>query len=146
MSQDANPIELEKLLDAPIDIVWRAIAERDVMKQWYFDVPAFEARVGALFEFSGGPPERQYRHLCEVLEVVPGKVLAYSWRYDGYAGNSRLRFELFDKGENTLLRLSHTGIPTFPADNPDFAIGNFAMGWDAIINTELPKFLTTYAR
>ncbi|MCL4540124.1 MAG: hypothetical protein M1378_11115 [Bacteroidetes bacterium] len=32
--------------------------------------------------------------------MVPQKKLAYSWRYEGHEGNSRVTFELFPKGNN----------------------------------------------
>ncbi len=55
----------------------------------------FKAELGYKFQFPGGTAEQQYLHLCEVTEVVVGKKLTYSWRYDGYAGNSFVTCELF---------------------------------------------------
>jgi uncharacterized protein YndB with AHSA1/START domain len=137
--------EIERTYDAPVKRVWEAISDKDRMKQWYFDIPEFKAEVGAEFEFEGGPPEKSYRHLCMVKEVIPEKKLSYSWRYDGYPGNSLVTFELFPEGENrTRLKLTHTGLETFPADtNPDLAAKNFAMGWTDIIGKNLPDFVET---
>jgi hypothetical protein len=112
------------------------------MKQWYFDLPEFRAEVGFKFHFSGGPSaERQYLHLCEVTEVVPCKKLIYSWRYDGYAGNSFVTFELFEQGDKTLLRLTHAGLESFPQQNPDLVACNFAEGWTSLIGLSLGKYL-----
>ena len=79
--------------------------------------------------------------MCEVVDVVPSKKLEYSWRYDGYDGNSFVTFDLTDQGEKTLLKLTHEGIESFPADNPDFDISNFQAGWNDIINTNLKDYL-----
>ena len=112
------------------------------MKKRYFDLAEFRAEKGFRFQFLGGPsPEKQYLHLCEVTDVVPGKKLTYSWRYDGYAGISYVTFELTEQENKTLLRLTHSGLETFPKDTPDFAVNNFQMGWNDIIHQYLKNYL-----
>ncbi|MES2772821.1 MAG: SRPBCC domain-containing protein [Bacteroidota bacterium] len=139
---DNQPIIIERVFDAPVSKVWNAITDKGEMKSWYFDLAEFRPETGFKFEFTGGPDGgKQYLHLCEVTEVIPGKKLTYSWRYDGYAGISFVTFELVEQENKTLLRLTHTGIDTFPIDNPDFAIGNFAEGWNHIINISLKQYL-----
>lgn len=136
-----EPFLIERTFSAPIEKVWKAITDKDEMKLWYFDLAEFKAEVGFKFQFIGGPPERQYLHLCEVTEVVSGKKLTYSWRYDGYEGNSFVSFELFGEGDNTRLKLTHAGLETFPKENPDLAKHNFAEGWTSIIGESLKKYL-----
>ena len=137
-----QPIVIERTFDAPISKVWSAITDKNEMKNWYFDLAEFNAEPGFKFQFTGGPtPEKQYLHLCEITEVIPEKKLTYSWRYDGYAGNSFVTFELFEQGNKTLVKLTHKGLETFPEENPDFARGNFEEGWNEIINVSLKTFL-----
>lgn len=137
-----EPFVIERTFDAPAERVWRAIADKDDMKKWYFDLPEFKAEVGFRFKFSAGPPNgKQYLHVCEVTEAVAGKKLTYSWRYDGYAGDSHVTFELFPDGDKTRLKLTHSGVNTFPSDNPDFAEENFVAGWTDIIGRSLKEFL-----
>lgn len=130
-------IVVERVYQAPVSRVWQALTDRDEMRQWYFDLKEFRPEIGFRFDFMGGTPEKQYKHLCEVTEVIPLKKLAYSWRYEGYAGISFVSFELTDQGDTTLLRLTHTGIDSFPKENPDMAIGNFRKGWDHLVNVSL---------
>jgi len=85
--------------------------------------------------------EKQYVHLCEVTDVIHGKLLTYSWSYKGYAGISYVTFELFPQGSKTLLKLTHPGLETFPESNPDFNAVNFVQGWDSIINRSLSAYL-----
>lgn len=136
----APPLVAETVVDAPVSFVWTALTDPSMMKQWYFDLPGFRAEKGYRFEFDGGPPEKVYRHLCEVTEVLTKKRLSYTWRYDGYVGNSLVQFELFGEGEKTMVRLVHTGLETFPDDQPAFARANFAAGWEQIIGTSLAEF------
>ena len=132
-----------RTFDAPAEKIWQAITDKNQMKVWYFDLPEFRAEVGFEFQFIGGPEDRQYLHICKITEVVPGKKLTYSWRYDGYEGESFVTFSLTAKGDKTLLRLTHRGLETFPASNLDFAKGNFSVGWKDIIGTALKQFLST---
>lgn len=136
------PFEIERIYNAPAATVWKALTDRDEMKQWYFSLAEFRPEVGFEFSFSGGPDEgKQYLHLCKITEVIPGRKLTYSWRYDGYEGNSFVTFELFEEENKTRLKLTHEGLETFPVNNPDFAKTNFAQGWTEIIGTSLKKFV-----
>ena len=135
-----EPFVIERTYNAPNEKVWKAISDADTMKQWYFDVPEFKPEVGLEFGFTVQSKGREYVHLCKITEVVPGKKLSYSWRYKGEEGNSIVSFELFDEGENTRLKLTHTGLETFPPV-ADFARANFEEGWNYILGTALKAFL-----
>ena len=47
---NAEPVIKEVLLNAPASKVWKAITDKNEMKQWYFDLAEFKPEVG--FEFS----------------------------------------------------------------------------------------------
>lgn len=136
-------IEISRLLDADKSLVWKAITEKDLMKQWYFDLKEFKPVVGFTFKFTGGHEDGvQYIHLCEVTEVEFEKKLTYSWKYEGYEGISFVTFELSEEDGKTRLDFAHLGLSTFPYNNLDFALHNFEAGWDHFINKALPEFLT----
>lgn len=137
---ETAPFVIERTYNAPVHKVWQAITDKDKMKQWYFDLKEFKPEVGFEFEFSGGPPEKSYLHLCKITEVIPGKKLTHSWRYDGYAGNSFVTWELFDEGDKTRVKLTHAGLETFPPE-PDFAKKNFVAGWTDILGRSLAGYL-----
>lgn len=133
-------IVIERTFNVSPTRLWQALTKSEQMKQWYFDLPGFKAEPGYEFSFYAGRDEKKFLHLCKVIEVIPGKKLTHSWRYDGYPGDSIVSFELFPEGENTRLRLTHTGLETF-GDNPDFAKSNFVEGWTNIIVKRLQKHL-----
>jgi uncharacterized protein YndB with AHSA1/START domain len=137
---EESPVIVEAIYHAPVKKVWRAITDKKEMKQWYFDVSDFKPEPGFEFHFNGGTKDKIYVHLCEIMEVIPEKKLSYTWRFQGFQGNSLLTFELFDEGENTRTKLTHEGIETFPRD-PDFAKENFRQGWNQIIGSGLKKFV-----
>ena len=99
-----NPLVIERIIHAPAAAIWSALTDPDEMKEWYFDIPDFRAEVGFQFQFSAGEgQDKSYVHLCEVLEVVPETKLSYSWRYEGYGGNSILTFELTPVSTNVIV-------------------------------------------
>ncbi len=133
-------VVLERTFDAPVARVWRALTDVEQMRQWYFDLKEFKPEVGFEFEFVVEHEGASYHHLCRVTEVVPQRKIAYTWRYKGEPGNSLVTFELFDEGKNTRLKLTHSGIETFPK-TPAYARKNFEAGWTAIIGSELKQFI-----
>jgi len=137
-----TPVIIERTYNVPVSEVWNAITDKDEMKIWYFDLAEFRAEPGFRFQFKGGREDGiEYLHLCEVLEVVREKKLSYSWRYDEYAGNSIVTFELFNEANHTRLRLTHEGLNTFPPDNPDLDPKNFVEGWNSILGENLKNYL-----
>jgi uncharacterized protein YndB with AHSA1/START domain len=132
----------EVSLNAPVSKVWKAITDKNDMKQWYFDLVEFKPEVGFEFEFYAGDEKKKWLHLCKITEVVIGKKLTYSWRYDGYAGISYVIFELFKEGKGTRLKLTHNGLESFPSDEvPEFRRENFDAGWTSLIGTSIKEFV-----
>ena len=136
----AEAVVVERTLNAPVARVWRALTDVDQMLQWYFDLKEFKPKVGFEFEFVLEHEGNSYHHLCGVTEVVPQKRIAYTWRYKGEPGNSLVTIELSPESEKTRLKLTHTGIDTFPK-MPAYERKNFEAGWTAIIGTELKQFV-----
>lgn len=132
---------MERTYPAPVEKVWKALTDKDQMKQWYFDLDAFKPEVGFEFSFTASSDHKQYVHLCRITEVITGKKLAYTWRYKDYPGDSVVTFELFDEGNSTRVTLTHEGLETFPKDSPDFAQNSFLQGWTHILGTSLKNFL-----
>ena len=135
-----EPIVMERTLDAPVGRVWTALTDVNEMRQWCFDLKEFKPEIGFEFEFVVEHEGNNYHHLCKVTEVIPQKKIAYTWRYKGEPGNSLVTFEIFPEGDKTRLKLTHSGIETFPK-TPAYARKNFEAGWTQIIGSELKQFV-----
>jgi uncharacterized protein YndB with AHSA1/START domain len=133
----SEPFVIERTYNAPVEKVWKAITDKNDMKQWYFDIASFKPEVGFEFQFEGNDGKRTFLHLCKVTEVIVNTKLTYSWRYDGFPGNSFVTFELFAEADKTRLRLTHAGLETFPSDDPSFGKDSFAKGWTELIGSLL---------
>src|SRR5213083_1915928 len=135
-----DSVVLERTYNAPVARVWQALTDADQMRVWYFDLKEFKPEVGFEFEFTVEHEGNRYHHLCKITKVVAQKKIAYTWRYKGEPGDSLVTFELFPEDDNTRVKLTHTGIETFPK-TPAYARENFESGWTAIIGTELKQFV-----
>jgi uncharacterized protein YndB with AHSA1/START domain len=138
-SELAEAIVIDRTLNVPVARVWEALNDVGKIRHWYFDLKEFKPKAGFEFEFVVEHEGHSYHHLCRVTEVIPQRKLAYTWRYKGERGDSLVTFELFAEGEKTRLKLTHTGIETFPK-TPAYARKNFEAGWTGIA-TELENFL-----
>ena len=139
-TESTDAIVVERVLNAPVARVWKALTDVNQMRQWYFDLKEFNPQVGFEFDFVVEHEGNNYHHLCRVTEAIPEKKIAYTWRYEGEPGDSLVTFELSAEGEKTRLKLTHSGIETFPK-TPAYARKNFETGWNTIIDTELRQFV-----
>ncbi|PBQ34974.1 ATPase [Sphingobacteriaceae bacterium] len=138
----SEPYTIERTYKAPLSKVWKAISEKEHMKEWYFKLAEFKPEPGFKFEFTGkGSDGSDYVHYCEVIESVFEKKLSYTWTYKGLAGRSRVTFELFAEGHTTRLKLTHEGIETFANHGKDFQKESFSEGWTHIVGKSLKDFL-----
>jgi uncharacterized protein YndB with AHSA1/START domain len=138
-----RPFVIERVYNAPVSKVWKAISNKEEMKKWYFtDLDGFKPEIGAEFEMYAGKDGKRYLHQCKVTEVIENKKIAYTWKYKEHEGNSLVTFELFPEGMKTKLKLTHAGLETFPsATNKDFTKESFAGGWEHIIGKQLKEYL-----
>jgi uncharacterized protein YndB with AHSA1/START domain len=140
LASKGGPLVIERVYDAPAALVWQAFTNRDKISLWSFKMAEFRPEVGFEFEFYGEKNGVKYFHHCKIMEVIPEKKLAYTWRYLGHEGDSLVTFELFAEGAKTRLKLTHAGLETFP-QTADFARGNFLEGWTHILGSSLKEFL-----
>ena len=142
MDMKAEPIVVEQTFNAPVAVVWKAITDKDQMRQWFFETMTdFKPESGFETQFNVRVEDRDYRHLWQVTDVVPEKRIAYGWRYGGYPGNSTVVWELSKTPNGTKLLLTHEGHETFPQDDPVFSRESGQAGWDYFVRESLKAFL-----
>jgi uncharacterized protein YndB with AHSA1/START domain len=116
-----HALRFERLLDAPIDKVWRFLTEPGLRARWFMGGPT-ELRVGGRFGLTmdhdrlsddGSPTPERYRKSLghswdeRITRFEPPRLLAISWE-NGEAGE--VTFELSAQGPKTRLVLTHTGL------------------------------------
>jgi uncharacterized protein YndB with AHSA1/START domain len=140
--QADKPIVVEQTFDVSPEELWKAITELKQMTQWFFEnIPSFQPRAGFETRFVIENEGRIFPHLWKITEVEPFKKITYNWRYDGYAGDSFVSFELFDQGKITKLKLTHTITEDFPPNIPEFTRESCFNGWNYFISKSLVDYL-----
>jgi len=98
MKTTEQPVIIEQTFNTTVDVVWNAITDITQMRQWYFpNIPDFKPEVGFETRFDIRSQDRIFPHVWKVTEVIPNRLIKYNWRYDGYAGDSFVTFELFKR-------------------------------------------------
>lgn len=132
-----TPVIVEKLYDAPIEKVWRALTDISLIKQWYFDIKEFKAEPGFSYEFLGGDDKVKYLHRCELKEVIPNKKLSFSWEYKENPGYTLVTIDLKEENGKTRIKLTHEGLENLSTADPNFRKESFNAGWESIIGKNL---------
>lgn len=139
---NTKPVVVERTFNVSAEKIWEALTDIEQIRKWYFQIEDFKPKVGFKFDFMGGEEGgQQFLHLCEVTQVEESKKIAYTWRYDNYPGNSEVIWELLDKGEHTIVRITHTGLETMAENGPMFAKESFNGGWNYFLYTALKNYL-----
>jgi uncharacterized protein YndB with AHSA1/START domain len=127
-----DAIRLERLLDAPVETVWRYLTEAELRRQWFMG--GTDARPGGeldllvdhdqLSEYDVPYPENYacYKGSISHEKVVrfdPPRVLAFTF---GEGKNGVATFELFPEDGKTRLILTHSEIQS-PSGAHDFGSG-----------------------
>lgn len=142
MDMNADRIVAEQTFNAPVAVVWKAITDPEQMRQWFFEPMAdFEPETGFETQFNVRCEDRDFLHLWKVTDVVPEQRIAYSWRYEGYPGDSTVVWELSETPNGTKLLFTHVIHETFPQDDPVFSRESGQGAWDYFVRESLTAFL-----
>jgi len=141
-------IIVENDLPDPPERVWRALTDPSLLEAWLMP-NNIRAEVGARFQFRTAPaPGWSGIVECEVLEVVPQRLLVYSWCGGSKAtgGNSqqldtvvRWRLTPLENG-GTRLHLEHSGF-----DPDSFAFKAMGQGWKKKTSEKISQVLAAQA-
>lgn len=142
MKTTEEPVIVEQIFDTTIDKIWNAITDVEQMRQWYFDnIPDFKPEIGFETRFTIKSEGRIFPHVWKVMDAIPNKLITYNWHYEGYAGNSFVKFALFEQNSSIMLRLTHEVKEDFSDDIPEFTRESCLKGWTYFIKESLLKFI-----
>ena len=130
-------IEKEILIEAPIDVVWRAVTEPDQIRQWFADEVELESRAGGggRLRFKSGDT-----YQLQVEAVEPPRRFAFRWvQPEGSvarADNSMLvEFTLQAEAGSTRLRVVESGFDKVDWSDEKKAryAGDHSRGWGNLL-------------
>ncbi|MGZ2371639.1 SRPBCC family protein [Ancylomarina sp. YFZ004] len=142
MNIDNGKVVVEQSFHVSVSQLWKAISELEQMKHWFFEnIESFKAEVGFETQFNVKSGERNFMHLWKITEVIPLEKIVYSWKYEGYEGESCVSFETFITEGGSSLRVSHILINSFPQSIPEFTRESCQGGWEYFIHNRLKTFM-----
>lgn len=128
-------INAKVLIKEPARKVWLALTEKDQLKEWYFDIPDFELKEGATFNFYEPGGENKFHHRCTIIEIIPHEKFSHTWTHPGRSkGESIVTWFLSERNGETEVTLQHMGVENFADAGPEFAPENYQMGWDGFMS------------
>jgi uncharacterized protein YndB with AHSA1/START domain len=139
-----SQIERDILIEAPVDVVWRAVTEPDQIVQWFSDAADIELRAGGegTLTWDQRATTTAITARISVETVDPPHLFSFRWGHPEGAqareGNSMLvEFTLTPEGENTRLRVVETGLAEleWPEEQKATYADEHTHGWE----THLPN-------
>ena len=124
-------IEKKVTINAPASKVWKALTEKDELKEWVMMPTTFEPVAGKEFTFKTEPMENWDGYIyCKVVEVEVNKKLVYTWNAEFINAETLVTILISEKGGITEVTLIHTGWEKIPADSRQQRIDAHNKGWD----------------
>ncbi len=109
-------VRRETYVAAPPSVVFAYLTDPEKIVAWMGSEAKTEPRAGGMYLLHGVGPGRRGSARGAFREVVPVHRLAYSFGWEGDAevppGSSLIEFDLIDKDGGTLMRITHSGLPT----------------------------------
>ncbi|MEO7365851.1 MAG: SRPBCC family protein [Sphingomicrobium sp.] len=144
---DTTDLKLERLLDAPRDLVWRAWTDPEHIKRWWaprpYATPEVEIELkpgGKFFTRMTGPDGFDYSGTACVLDVVPGERVVWSttmkggyrpneFTDDGCNGFPFTAIHTFEDAGDSKTRYTATVMHMNSADAEKHSAMGFQDGW-----------------
>ncbi len=113
-----NIAACDRIVDAPVDIVWRLVSTPDGLTEWMAASAEVDLRPGGTIRWTH---DNGWIVAGEVCEVVPLRrlVFTYGWERGGFpvpVGSSVVTIELTAIGESTEVRVRHEGLTAAMSD------------------------------
>ena len=128
-------IRLQRVYDAPVDVLWELCATRDGLAGWLMPND-FEPVVGHRFTFTDTPRPPLYDGIvgCRVLDLDPPRLLRLAWA--GGPVDTVVTFRLEPvAADRTRLELTHTG---FEGLKGHLVRAVLDLGWRRLLRRGLP--------
>lgn len=138
-----NSVVIERLLNAPVELVWRIWTKPEFIQRWFgsdrkgtvhsvdMDL-TLGGKYRVTFQDSDGTSHAAFG---EYLEIIKESKLRYTWEWESEPGHvTELSVEFGTEGEKTRLTLTHSDL------NPN-SLHGYKDGWNATVDKILEKII-----
>ena len=138
LKADTQDIVIDEVFPHTPDTLWKTLTTPELMGRWMMPPTDFAAIEGQAFTFKTTPAGAWDGVIhCRVLEVVPGRRLAYAWQggdeaNSGYGSplDTVVTWTLSPVEAGTRVHLVHSG---FVTPRNDTAYTNMSDGWVKVL-------------
>lgn len=132
---DRETVEFERIVQGPIERVWRFITERQFLATWLGDGDLLALGADFVLKIEGPdlPHSTGARIVGAITEFAPPRAIAFTWNHlppgatTPTIAESRVSIELAEVGEQVRLTLRHARI------DPSFT-SRLGTGWHAFLD------------
>jgi uncharacterized protein YndB with AHSA1/START domain len=121
----------EQLFMHPIQTVWEAITQEDLMSSWFLPA-SFKAEKG--FKYSFNAAGGDCSPITGEIIIATPYILQYTWIVTEQPATTIVTWTLESVNGGTKLRLEHSGISNYAGETAIEMFGSFDGGWDNCIN------------
>ena len=138
-----NKVVIERLFNAPVNLVWSIWTEPEFIKIWFGSDPngrglsaEIDLSVGGKYKISFQDSDGSiHSTFGEYVEIIEFSKLHCSWDWESEAGHvSDLIVEFIPQGEKTLSILTHSNL------NPN-SLHGYTKGWNDTMNKIVKKII-----
>jgi uncharacterized protein YndB with AHSA1/START domain len=109
---DGEVVNVSVRIAAPPELVFEFLSERDKLLRWMGQDAKIDARTGGVFWLDVNGSDKA---AGEYVEIDPPRHIAFTWGWEGSdtvpPGSSLVTIDLRVDGEDTIVELSHSGLP-----------------------------------
>lgn len=138
-----DTIELNALLPLPQALVWTLLTEPKHLQAWFGPHVTLEARPGGRFREERTDNGVRTETTGRVEDVRAPQTIAWSWADEDWGATTRVRFDLSGEGDETELRLEHSGWSAFPEALRDELKREHDVGWRKHLES-LARYAATF--
>ena len=134
----SNEIRKMVTIDAPSQVVFKALTDEKELTKWFPDQVRLELKVGGFMQFKFFEDGKEnHRVEGKVLEIIPNKKISYSWanKSDPDFPKTTVTWMLEEVNRKTKVTMVHAG---FDPKNKWHEL--HSMGWSYFIEERLMQY------
>jgi uncharacterized protein YndB with AHSA1/START domain len=108
-AQEQFVVDKTVRIEAPQEAIFKLLTEPEQLRRW-IPMTDFEARVGGNIRMQ----KNEWIAVGQIVELDPPNSVAFTWDWQNEPIGARtvVKYELKKDGTGTLVRLTHTGLPS----------------------------------
>jgi uncharacterized protein YndB with AHSA1/START domain len=123
-------IRLSAAIALPPARLWPLLTQNAHIANWWGGYVTLAPAIGGTLREVWSNGAREVVTAGEVIEIAPPHLLLLSWADDDWPGWTKLRIEIVESPDGSVVELDHTGWDIHPPATRSRLIADHAAGWE----------------